>query len=156
MRPSAGARTVQFFRFALWLRDPSGCIGLALQLILVGLTRSKLDSGPFRDQVAFARFCAKPSRIRNLRPSPQTKDFLLRGGMVYRLPQISNEGRQEGETTGDLRLIKARVLINLPPGAPGGPPRGAGRVTSILKRSLARFARKFFGPNSCIFVFNGF
>jgi hypothetical protein len=45
--------------------------------------------------------------------------------------------------TSDLRLMKARVLINLPWGAPGGP----GSVTSILNRSLACFAHIFFGPN---------
>jgi hypothetical protein len=48
-----------------------------------------------------------------------------------------------GGDTRDLRLIKARVLINLPRGAP----RKTGSVTNILKRSLARFARNFFGPN---------
>jgi hypothetical protein len=49
--------------------------------------------------------------------------------------------------TSDLRLIKARVLINFLPGAPGGPRGGRGSVTSILKRSLASFARNVFGPN---------
>jgi hypothetical protein len=43
-----------------------------------------------------------------------------------------------------------------PPGGPRGAPRKAGGVTSILKRSLGRFARKFSGPNSCILFFNGF
>jgi hypothetical protein len=38
---------------------------------------------PFRDQVGFERFCAKPSKIRNLRPSPQTEDFFLRGGCIH-------------------------------------------------------------------------
>jgi hypothetical protein len=33
---------------------------------------------PFLDKVGFGRFRMKPSRIRNLRPSPQTQDFLLR------------------------------------------------------------------------------
>ena len=42
--PQAG--TIWLFGLALGPRDPSRCVGLALQFILVGLTRSKLDSGP--------------------------------------------------------------------------------------------------------------
>jgi hypothetical protein len=40
-----------------------------------------------------------------------------------------------------------------PPGGPRGAPRKTGGATGILKRSLARSARTFFGPNSCILVF---
>jgi hypothetical protein len=43
--------------------------------------------------------------------------------------------------------------VNKPP--PGGPRGGAGSATSIFKRSLACFARNFFDPNSCVWVFNG-
>ncbi len=45
--------------------------------------------------------------------------------------------------TSDLRLIKARVLMNLPQRAPGGPSRTVS-ITSILQRSLARCTHQFF------------
>jgi hypothetical protein len=61
---------------------------------------------PFRDQVGLGRFRAKLPKLGNLRPSPQTKDFLyMTGGKCARNETIAlqrcnlkpiNNGR-EGE-----------------------------------------------------------
>jgi hypothetical protein len=53
--------------------------------------------------------------------------------------------------------IKKKPGVNKPPpGAAGGAPRGAGSVTSILQRSLARFVRNFSVRITAYWFFNGF
>ena len=55
--------------------------------------------------------------------------------------------------TRDLRLIKARVLINLPPGGPRGAPRRAGNVTSIFEEIVGARREQIFQSEFMRLVF---
>jgi hypothetical protein len=118
---------MQNFGSEFGARNPSSCVGIALLCILVGLTPWELDSRPLS--------CPVPDLAG---PDPQTTPPEPDPSGVWHVFGAPYEGPSVNKSPG---------VNKPPPGRPRGAPRKTGSATSILKRSLARFARKFFGPN---------
>jgi hypothetical protein len=68
----------------------------------------------------------------------------------------SHFGPPKCDFTRDLRLVKARVLINLPPRAPGGPEEGAEHYQHFEEIVGALRAQFFRSEFMFLWVFNGF
>jgi hypothetical protein len=84
MKPSTGLRTMRFFGFAPEPRDPSNCIGFALQIISVGVTCSELDSGPISSPSWIWATSHEAVGDKQYEPLNSNQDFLLRGGGVVK------------------------------------------------------------------------